>query len=257
MIMRGKKMSEKSETWKHTTTVSALVFLAVFISFLPLTSCGVNRNRNDLAGRMAAVEGRAEDDSRIKELEKEIRAVDKQVEDTIESVRKKGTYWRLLGLKYMDYKMWGEASSAFQESIAITPDHALLHYNSGLCYGQLALSASGSGEREELFKRSESSYRRALEIDPRSTPAMYALAVLLVFELNRPLEAAPLLEKFLDIERGDVNGRFLLARVYLEAGRPSDALDLYDEINRIAKNPADKRKAEDLFQQVAGGEYGS
>lgn len=250
-------MSDKSENRECTASVSALLFLAVFISILTLSSCEVNRNRNDLANRMASVEGRAEDNSRINELKKEIRAVDKQVEDTIESVRKKGTYWKLLGLKYMDYKMWGEASKAFQESIAITPDHAILHYNSGLCYGQLALSVSGTGEREELFKRSESSYRRALAIDPRSTPSMYALAVLLVFEMNRPMEAVPLLEKFLEIQRGDVNGRFLLARIYLEAGRPSEALELYDEIISTAKNPADVRKAEDLFQQVTGGDYGS
>jgi tetratricopeptide (TPR) repeat protein len=217
-------MSNKSETGKHKASVLLLAFLAVLISFFLLSSCGNIRNRNDLAGRMAELEGLEDGDSRIKELKNEIRTVDKQVENTIEPVRKKGTYWKLLGLKYMDHRMWGEASSAFQEAIAITPDYAVLHYNHGLCDGQLSLSAAGPQEREDLINRSEASYRRAIALDPRYTPAMYALATLLVFELNRPLEAGPVLEDFLDIERGNINGRFLLARVYLDAGRPADAL---------------------------------
>ncbi|MCK5250139.1 MAG: hypothetical protein KAJ98_09270, partial [Spirochaetaceae bacterium] len=105
--------------------------------------------------------------------------------------------------------------------------------------------------------RSENGYRRALTLDPRYTPAMYALAALLVFELDRSPEAGPLLEDFLKIERSDVNARFLLARVYLEAGMTGDALDLYDEIIRLAKDQTDVIKAEDLYNRVSGGDYGS
>ena len=86
---------------------------------------------------------------------------------------------------------------------------------------------------------------------------MYALAALLVFEMNRPREAAPLLENFLEIERSDINARFLLARVYLEAGMKGEALNLYDEIIRIAGNTSDVSKAEDLYNRVAGGNYES
>ena len=74
-----------------------------------------------------------------------------------------------------------------------------------------------------------------------------------MFELERPFEAVPLLEDFLKIERSDINGRFLLARVYLEAGMTIEALNLYDEIIKIARDQTDVLKAEELYRRAAGG----
>ena len=236
---------------------AALVGL-LCLSLVLLTSCQEARNRTELARRMAAEEGQAGSDERIAELKAQIRSVDAQVEKTLEGVRNKAVYWRLLGLKYMDYSMWGEAMDAFGEAAAITPDHAVLHYNRGLCAGQLSLSAPGPDERSALLDIAELSHRRALEIDDRYTPAMYALAVLLVFELGRPAEAVPVLEDFLSIERSDIGGRFVLARAYLETGRVNDALDLYDEISSSkSARPEDVQKADDLYNRVLGGDYGS
>ena len=83
------------------------IILVAFGGVLLLSSCGESRNRTDLAARMAAEEGKAEDDQRIAELKADIRGSEKLVEKTIEAVRDEGTYWRLLGMKYMDYRMWG------------------------------------------------------------------------------------------------------------------------------------------------------
>ena len=235
-----------------------LILLNLVVAFVVLSlfiSCGSSANTGELAERMAAEDGRTDDDNRIAELKAEIRDVDKQVEKTIESVKRKGTYWRLLGLKYMDHQMWGEGLKAFDEAVEIYPDHAVLQYNRGLCAGQMALASVKSEERNRYLQVSEAGYRRSLALDPRYSPAMYALSVLLVFELDRPEEAVVLLEDYLDIERSDVPGRFLLARSYLAVGRPSQALELYDEITQIAKDPADAAKAEDLYARTAGGDY--
>lgn len=222
-----------------------------------LASCGDSSNRADLAARMAADDGDAENDQRISELKGDIRGVEKLVEKTLDAVRDEGTYWRLLGMKYMDYQMWGKAIEAFDEAVSIYPEHSVLLYNRALSAGQMALSIDTPELKTAYFERSEAGYRRALALDPKYSPPMYALAVLLVFELNRPMEAAPLLEDFLKIERSDINGRFLLARVYLEAGRASDALNLYDEIIRTAQDKSDVTQAEDLYNRVAGGNYES
>lgn len=234
-----------------------LMTLAVLCLLPFIISCGKLQNRHDLAVRMAAEENRADDDERITELKADIRGVEKQVEKTLKAVRDKGTYWRLLGMKYMDYRMWGEAMAAFDEAVAIYPEHAPLLYNRALTAGQMALSSDTPEMRMSYLARSENGYRRALTVDPRYTPTMYALAALLVFELDRPLEAGPLLEDFLKIERSDVNARFLLARVYMKAGMIGEALNLYDEIIRLARDQSDVIKAEDLYNRVAGGEYGS
>jgi len=247
-------MKVERETGHNGFSMAAIS--AIFFSLLFLLSCSDSRNRNDLAIRMAVEEGRGEDDKRIAELRNEIREVEKEVESTIEAVRNKGTYWRLLGLKYMDYRMWEEAASAFREAIAVNPDFAVFHYNSGLCYAQMALSLTDWGEKLAYNQRSESEHRRALELDSRYTPAMYALANLLIFEMDRPQEAEPILRDYLKIERSQVKARFLLARVLLEAGRREEALDVYDEISRIATSKADADQAKELSRRVSGGENG-
>lgn len=251
-------ISKKHTGVRNTGINCGRLIVIAMLCLLPiLSSCEKSKNRTVLAGRLAAEEGRSNDDLRITELKADIRGVEKEVEKTIEAVRDKGSYWRLLGMKYMDYRMWGEAVDAFNEAIEIYPEYPALLYNRALSTGQLALSANSPESRKAYIEKAENGYRRTLTVDPGYTPAMYALAALLVFELDRPREAGPLLEDYLEIERSDVNGRFLLARVYLEAGRAGDALNLYDEITEIAVDQADVIKAEDLYSQVAGGGNGS
>jgi len=252
----------KSFNWNKSNTdsdnlpdliISRILFFVLIGTLILLSSCGDSQNRQSLAVRMAENEGQADNDKRIAELKADIRSVDKQVEKTIETVRDKGTYWRLLGLKYMDYKMWGESLEAFDEAVAIYPENAALLHNRALAAGQLALSADNPESESSYFSRAEAGYKRAIEVDPRYSPSLYALSVLLVFELNRPLDAAPLLQDYLRIERSDINGRFLLARVYLEAGMKSEALNLYEEIIDIARDKGDVLKAEEFYKRVAGG----
>ncbi|KGM43025.1 hypothetical protein JY97_10090 [Alkalispirochaeta odontotermitis] len=204
---------------------------------------------------MGAEEGQAGNRERISELKSDIRRAESQVEKTIESVREKGTYWRLLGLKYMDYGMWGEAAAAFDEVVKIYPEHAFPLYNRALSLGQLSLSADTQEQRMAYLLRAEQGYRRAISIDPRFTPAMYALAVLLVFEFDNMLEARNLLENYLEIERSDINARFLLAQVHIEFGDDKEALSLYGEIREIAKNEDDINKADELYRLVERGDY--
>jgi len=223
-------------------------------SLLPL-SCELTRARNELAKRMAAEENQATNEKRISELKSDIKRVEKEVERTIESVRDKGTYWRLLGLKYMDYKMWGEAVSALDEAISIYPEHAFLLYNRALSIAQLSLLADTQEQRMAYLSRAEQGHRRAIEVDPRFTPAMYALAILLVFESEKPLDARDLLEDYLEIERSDIKARFLLARVYVELGDDEGALGLYKEIGDIAGNEEDLSRANELHRLVESKEY--
>ena len=245
IVGRNKNLTSGAVT--VATFLSRALLIAV-LAILPLiSSCGESRNRESLAERMA------EDDERISELKAKIRGVDKQVEKTIEAVKDKGTYWRLLGLKYMDYKMWGEALAAFDEATEIYPENAPLLYNRALTAAQMALSSDTPELKASYFARAETGYRRAITVDPLYTPSLYALSVLLVFELDRPLEAAPLLQDYLKIERSNINGRFLLARVYLEAGMKSEALNLYEEIMDLARDKTDAVKAEELYNRVAGG----
>ena len=242
----------------HCSMRNTVPILCLFL-LLPV-SCEMTRARNELASRMAAeenqaAENQAADRKRISELKSNIREVEREVEKTVESVRSSGTYWRLLGLKYMDYKMWGEAASAFDEAISIYPEHAFLLYNRALSIAQLSLSADTQEQKTAYLLRAEQGYRRAISIDPRFTPPMYALAILLVFEFEDPLEARSLLEDYLEIERSDIKARFLLARVYTVLGDDKGALRLYREIENIAEGEDDISRAKNLHRLIESGEY--
>ncbi len=215
-----------------------------------LISCGKNDNRTVLAKRLMELEGNLEEPERIRELKFKIRAVDSEVEKTLELVEDKATYWRLLGLKYMDYKMWGKAAEAFDEAIELTPDHAVLLYRKALCIGQLSLSIADEELKRKYMEEARNGYQRVLAIDPRYTPAMYALAVIYVFETGEYLKAAELLNNLLKIERSDIQARFLLARSLMEIGKTADALDVYSDIVRSAERDSDKKKAEDLYKRI-------
>ena len=228
-------------------------FLPLIVLLFPALSCGALQSRRELAVRIAEMDGAAEDDRRIAELKGQIRAVERDVERTLESVRDKGTYWRLLGMKYMDYQMWGEAYKALDQAVSIYPDNAALLYNRSLSASRSALGAAGPQQRRSLIEGAEAGYRRALQINPRYTPAMYALAVILVFENQSPDEAADYLEDYLKIERSDISARFLLARAYLSGGRDGDALRLYDQIIRLSADAAEKTKAQELYRRTAEG----
>ncbi len=226
-------------------------------SIIPFMSCARKENRDELVRRMAELDGNEEDAESVRSLKSDMRKVDSAVEKTISLVRDLGTYWRLLGLKYMDYQMWGKAIEAFDEAIDIEPNRAVLLYKRALCSGQMALSIVDSAVRKDFIAQAETGYRRVLAISPRYSPAMYALAVLLVYEFGGFQEAAELLENYLRIERSDVKARFLLARAYTENGQIADALDVYGEIDRIAGAEEDRQKAKDLFRRVSEGNYGS
>ncbi len=215
-----------------------------------LVSCSKNDNRTALAQRLIALEGSLEEPERIRELKSRIRAVDSEVEKTIELIEDQATYWRLLGLKYMDYKMWGKAAEAFDEALQLTPDHAVLLYRKALCIGQYSLSIADEESKKKYMEEVRNGYQRVLSIDPRYSPAMYALAVIYVFETGEYLKAAELLNNLLKIERSDIQARFLLARSLMEIGKTVDALDVYSDIVRNAERDSDRRKAEDLYKRI-------
>ena len=76
----------------------------------------------------------------------------------------------------------------------------------------------------------QTAFLRALEFNPRYGRALYALSVLLVFEMDRPEDAGPYLTRLLEIEKQNVDAMFLLARVRYSEGRLEDAAKVEVEL---------------------------
>ena len=74
--------------------------------------------------------------------------------------------------------------------------------------------------------------------------------MLYVFNLARPAEAIPYLERYLDINKSDTDGMFVLAAARYMTEDYEAAIVLYDKIIGITKKSEIKKQAEANKQQV-------
>ncbi|MDR2589217.1 MAG: tetratricopeptide repeat protein [Spirochaetales bacterium] len=148
----------------------------------------------------------------------------------------------MLALAYMDSTMYGKALEALEEAIKISPElHTLFVYRA-VCAGRFAKALHDEVQRAALFRTAEDSYLRAINLDPTSTNALYGLGILYTYELERPEETVPLMEKILAREKRNVDALFLLAASQYFLGNTEAALDAYDQI--IAISDAGSRREE-------------
>ena len=214
--------------------------------------------RENLAEKIVFEEGQENgEEPGFREILTIIQDLESDMDIIISKQRKRAYFFRILGYRYMDEKMWGLAHKAFDDSVALEPDSTAALYNRALSLSYMAKSGIPEFRQKEYFIQAESDYRRVLEISPRFTPAMYALAVLLIFELDKSSESEKLLREFLSVERSHINARFLLARVLYGNSEILEARDVYKEIEDIASDKEKRQRAIELGNSLAEVTYGS
>ena len=219
-------------------------FLIVSLIFV---SCGKSYNQ---IKRLQAMEEGVSSPTTVDELKDAIGKYENRINDIMIAEQQTGIWWKILGSRYLDEGMYGDALGAFEKAIMYYPANPNLYYYVGLCAGYMAdasLDYGATGDlskRENYLKLAESAYSRAIELNPTYTRALYGLAVLYVFEFDKSksAKAIPLLEKFLTIETKDTDAMFVLARAYYVNYEFQLAIDMYDRI--IATTTSDKTKAE-------------
>jgi tetratricopeptide (TPR) repeat protein len=213
-----------------------------------------NKERVDQALAIAAYGPRKGVPREIEDLERAIRVYEKQLDQYVRDAAQTGVYWKILGTRFSEKGMHVEALKAFQKAMQYNTGEAVLYYLSGVSAGRagkFALDVAGDGgEAARYFDLSEQAYLRAIDLDDRYTLALYGLAVLYAFELNRPLDAIPRIERYMEMRSGDVSAMFILARCYYMSGQYRRALDQYDLIVNTSKDPRQKREAEENARTV-------
>lgn len=221
-----------------------IVFFILTCLFL-FSSCGVSNKR---IIRMQKMEEGVGSPTTIEELKTAIEKYDARIADLQLSQTQVGIWYKILGTRYLDNKMYGEALKAFQSALQYYPDNQNLYYYVGICAGYMshtALDYNATGNMEQKYnylKLAETAYLRAIEIEPRYSRALYALSVLYVYELDEPAKAIPYLEKVLDIEKKHTDAMFILARAYYSTYEFDKAIEMYDKI--ISVTTSDKKKAD-------------
>ena len=202
--------------------------------------------------RMQKIEEGVDHPSTEEELKAAIAKYQKRVADNQLADTQVGIWYKMLAVRYLDNKMYGQAMEYFQKAIQIHPTNQNLYYYVGLCAGYMAKAsldykatgASSTTEKYNYLKLAESAYLRAVELEPKYGRALYGLGILYVFELDQSEKAIPHLEKLISFDTRNFDAMFVLARAYYMQGEYEKAASLYDKIASETKS-AD-RKAEAL-----------
>lgn len=231
--------------------------IVIFVMFM--ASCGPN---TAVVRRMQALEEGVDSPTTIEELTEAIDKYQYRIEDILNADIRTGIWYKILATRYLDNKMYGKALENFRTAIEYYPTNQNLYYYVGLCAGYMAKSAldyelTGTNrEQSRYYELSESAYKRAIELEPRYVRALYGLSVLYVFELSRPQDAIPHLEKIMEIEKRNLDAMFIYARALYETGEYDTSVEIYDRIIKETRDENTKARAEENKAFVLGQAYG-
>jgi tetratricopeptide (TPR) repeat protein len=233
--------------------IAALSFILYFV----FQNVRTKTNR-ELAKRMSELSPRGGPPETIDGLRKAISLYEDQIERNVREGAQTGVYWKILAIRLADKNMHNDALAAFERAIYFNTEDPVIYYLTGVSAASAAKSLVGfsSGadrERDRLYKLSENSYLRAMELDVTYTKPMYGIAILYIFELDRSEDAIKYLERYLQISVSDVSAMFVLARAYYSTGNLTGAVELYDRIINRTKDKKIKEKAldnRDVIQEM-------
>ena len=234
------------------------VILAAAVSIM-FVSCGGVSNKTII--RHQKMEEGVDNPTSIEELKDAIKKYQERVADVQLAQSQIGIWYKILGTRYLDNKMYGEALKTFQEALTYYPDNQNLYYYVGVCAGYMshaALDYNASGTNEVKYnylKLAEEAYLQAIAIEDRYVRALYGLGVLYVFELDEPEKAIPHLEKALSIDTKNLDTMFVLARAYYSSYEFDKAVAMYDKIIETTKSEDTKKTAEENKKIVLDASY--
>ena len=127
------------------------VILSLAVLFL-FVSCGGVSNKTVI--RHQKMEEGVDNPTTIEELKDAIKKYQERVADVQLAQSQIGIWYKILGTRYLDNKMYGEALKAFQEALTYYPDNQNLYYYVGVCAGYMshaALDYNASGTNEVKY----------------------------------------------------------------------------------------------------------
>lgn len=229
-----------------------LFFIISIFSIVFFSNC----NYNNRIRRLQELEEGVSRPTTEAELKEAIKKYERRVEDIIVAEGRVGIWYKILGSRYMDKKMYIKALECFQSALEYYPENQNLFYQTGLAASLVAKNAldfklTGTDvEQKRYYALAVSSYLRAIEIDPKYSKAIYSLSVLYIFELNKPHNAIPLLESVVQREQKPINHLFLLARAYYMIGENEKSISIYEKIISVTGSAEQRKEAENNIRKI-------
>lgn len=228
-----------------------VAFAALLAGMTLLAGC--NEGAQLALENLRATDSAREDEKSVDEIQRDITAAQAEVDRTIRAAENLGTYYRLLSVAYLNRQMYGEALDALEDAIRYYPENEQLTYYGGLAAARMAKAlVDDPEETARLLGLAEKYYQRTLYLYQDHRPALFGLAVLYTFELNRPAEAVPLLKKILARDTSYTEAKMILARAHAAMSNIDEAIDLYNEIIRSDVSEEIKTQARENIKVLQG-----
>jgi len=235
---------------KHRDVVIGILVLAIIGALLvAIYNHGQSKVRSDLAKRIAGLSPRGGPPETIEGLKKAIAAYEAQIELNVKEGAQTGVYWKILAIRLADRGMHRDALDAYERALSFNAEDPTLFFLTGesasiMAASTMGFSAYSDSERERYMKLAESAYLRAIQLDAVYTRPRLGLGILYTFDLDRPADALPHLERYTELMSGDIKGLFVLARAYYMTENFDRALEVYDRIISRTKDPKVKAEAQ-------------
>ncbi len=216
----------------------------LFIIFIVLISISCRNEKRDLYNRLESTEYGEISSERENELKEDIRLNKEILEEKIEAARGLGSCYKMLGKLYLENEMYLLSLEQFREAVKIYPENPILYYYSGLCSARYSKASVDDQEKFEYMNNAEKYYRKAVELDENYSKAVIALSVLYLYEMEKPSEAALMLNTLIEHESRNFEARFLLANAYVQLGKIDEAVSVYGSIIKNADSKSYITQAE-------------
>lgn len=247
---------------KYKDLAAGILVLAIIGTLLVLIyNHGQSKVRTDLAKRIAELSPRGGPPETIEGLKKAIAAYEEQIELNVKEGAQTGVYWKILAIRLADKGMHRDALDAFERALHFNTEDPTLFYLTGESASIVAASALGfsgnsSAQQEHYYRLAETAYLRAIQLDAVYSKPRLGLGILYTFDLGRPQEAVPHLERYTEMSPNDLRGLFVLARACYMTENYDRAIELYDRIISRTKDPKVKAEAQNNKEIIRDLIYG-
>jgi len=216
-----------------------------------------NSERKRMATDIAALTPRGATPATIEGLVDAIERYGEQIDRHVRDAAQTGAYWKILGIRLAERGMHRDALFAFEQALNFSPEDPTIFFLTGESASVAAASAmefpgGEAGDREKYFALAESSFLRAIDLDVTYGRPRFSLGVMYAFDLDRPEDAIPQLDRFLQISPRDVTAMFVLARAYVMTENFIPAIELYERILSMSGDPSVREEAQANMDLLRG-----
>ena len=171
------------------------------ITFAVFVLCGCTKSNKSIIRMQKLEEGidhpTSEEELKAAIAKYQTRVADNQLADT-----QVGVWYKMLAVRYLDAKMYGQALEYFQKAIQFQPTNQNLYYYVGLCAGYMAKAsldykatgAATTTEKYNYLKLAESAYLRAIELEENTVAPFTAWESSMSSNLTRAKRQFPTLK---------------------------------------------------------------